>query len=186
MRVRAETQYGCRMARLLVAAIAVLAAASAGAHVHSVVGTKLIVVDAPSGRAKVAFVVKDTNVIKGVGTDAALIDTVLDVDTGASHGSFVAPSGAGWLFNTASVARYVNTAAPSGGSVKVTVLKPGKLIKLVAKSLGDEPLDLSLAPGSTIYAAYSVTNDGETHRHCTQFSSCAYTSIGGGAGHKLF
>ena len=169
----------------LVAAIVVLAAGSAAAHVHAVVGTKLIVVDAPSGHAKAVFVVKDQNVIKGTGTDPASIDTVLDVDTGASHGSFVAPSGAGWLLNTAGVARYVNTAAPSGGAVKVTVIKPGRLIKLVAKSLGDEPLDLSLAPGGTIYAAYSVTNGAEMHRHCTQFTSCAYAPIAGGTGHKL-
>jgi hypothetical protein len=102
----------------LAAAIVVLAAGSVGAHVHAVVGTKLIVVDAPSGHAKAVFVVKDQNVIKGTGTDPASIDTVLDVDTGASHGRFVAPSGAGWLLNTAGVARYVNTAAPSGGPSK--------------------------------------------------------------------
>ena len=175
------------MARLVsvLAAIIVLAAGSAGAHVHPVVGTKLIVVDAASGHAKVAFVAKDANIIKGSGTDPGLIGTVLDVDTGASHGSFVAPSGGRWVFNTARLARYENIAAPSGGAVKVTVVKQGKLIKLVAKSLGDEPLDLSLAPGGIIYAAYSVTNGNETHRHCTQFAGCAYTSIAGGAGHKL-
>jgi hypothetical protein len=186
----AGTPYGavrCAMARrvLLLAAVVLLAAGSAGAHVHPVVGTKLIAVAAPSGRAKVVFVAKDANVIKGTGTDAASIGTVLDVDTGVSHGSFVAPSGGGWLSNAADVARYVNTGAPNGGSVRVTVVKPGRLIKLVAKSLGDDPLDLSLAPDPTVFAAYSVTNGNETHRHCTQFSSCAYSPIGGGAGRKL-
>ena len=173
------------MTSALATAIVVLAAASAGAHVHPVAGTKLVIVDAPSGRAKAVFVVKDTNVIKGIGTDAASIETTLDVDTGASRGRFAAPSGGGWLSNTAQVARYVNSRAPSGGAVKNTVLKPGRLIKLVAKSLGDEPLDLSLAPDATVFAAYSVTNGNETHRHCTQFTSCSYTPIGGGAGHKL-
>ena len=42
-----------------------------------------------------------------------------------------------------------------------------------------------ICPPSTVFAAYSVTNGNETHRHCTQFTNCSYAPIGGGAGHKL-
>ena len=50
---------------------------------------------------------------------------------------FEMPQGGNWLVNKPTVAKYVNKDAPTGGGVKVSVLKPMKLIKMVGKSLGD-------------------------------------------------
>ena len=33
--------------------------------------------------------------------------------------------------------------------------------------------------------AYTVVNDDETNRHCTEFPSCTFKAIAGGAGRKL-
>jgi hypothetical protein len=172
---------------LLRAVIVALLAGPAGAADHPVVGTKLIVVDkvAVAGSAKAVFVAQDAAVTKGAGTDPAAIEATLDVAAGSVHGAFLAPQGSGWIANKASVAKYVHKDAPSGGAVKVSVVKPGRLIKVVAKSLGDLPLDVSAPPSGPVYAAFTVTNAGDTHRHCTQFAGCTHKAIGGGSGHKL-
>jgi cobaltochelatase CobS subunit len=51
------------------------------------------------------------------------------------------PAGSGWLVNKDTVTKYVNKQAPDvGGQVKVTVVKPTKVAKVVAKGLGDGPV----------------------------------------------
>ena len=160
---------------------------------------KLIVIDRTvlAGAAKVVFVAKDdtAGITKGVGLDPAQISAALSVswDNGATQGSFVLPQGAsdgtsGWRVNRPFVAKYVNRRAPSGTATKVGVIKPGKLLKLVAKSLGDAPLDLlgAGAPGpGGITTTFSVTNAGQTFRHCTRFTACEYKPIAAGTGAKL-
>jgi hypothetical protein len=156
-------------------------------------------------KAKAVFVSKDGAVDKGPGTSPSTISARFrfeynDGRTGG-RGVFVVPAGAslgsptpGWLVNKASVAKYVNKAAPDGPTgVKVAAIKPQKLAKLVAKSLGDLPVDIFGAgdPGAAgITAVYTVRNDDVTTRMCTLFdvvsgSSTTYKLIAGGTGAKL-
>jgi len=160
----------------------------------AVVPTKLIVVDkmVVASKAKAVFVAKDAAVTKGAGTDAEQIAVTFDVayGNGSAMGSFVVPAGSanGWLANKASVAKYVNKAAPGGPTeAKVAVIKPGKLLKLVGKGLGDSAIDVLGAgdPLGSVYTAYCVDNAGELSCHCSEFTGCIYKSIAGGTGAKL-
>ena len=152
-----------------------------------VTGLKLIVVDklAATGTSKAVFVTKDPAVTKGAGTDSLAIDALLEVAYDDAQGSFDMPQGAAWLVNSARVAKYVNRLAPSGGAVKVSAIKPGSLVKVVAKSLGDAPLDISSPPSGAVYVVHTVANGGDTTRHCTQFTACAHKAIAAGTGYKL-
>jgi YVTN family beta-propeller protein/cysteine-rich repeat protein len=168
-----------------------------------VTATKLIVVDktAIAGSAKFVFVAKDQSgaITKGAGTTVGDIAVELDVayTDGSATGAFVIPAGAsdgtaGWLVNKETVAKYVNRSAPGGPTeTKVAVIKPGKLVKLVGKGLGDTPLDILGAGEPTAQAAgevvtaYRVTNGGEETCHCSAFAECAYKSIAAGTGAKL-
>jgi hypothetical protein len=133
---------------------------------------------AAGGKAKVVYVSKDrgAGITKGTGTDAAQIGVRFDVayGNGSTAGAFTLPAGAlsgsdGWKVNKPTVAKYVNKDAPSGPTqAKVGVVKPGKLLKLVGKGLGDVPLDILTAgdPGAGgVHTAYCVTNAGEAFCH---------------------
>ena len=174
---------------LAVAAGMTFAASSAMAIDIPVTPLKLIIVDklVASSSAKAVFVVKDNLVAKGPGTDPATISSELDVRYDAEAGAFVNPAGPRWLVNKDTVAKYVNKTAPTGGSTKVSVIKPGKLIKNVGKSLGDVPIDIALAPVGDVHTVYTVVNGATTVRHCSKFtgSTCAHKSIAGGTGWKL-
>jgi hypothetical protein len=92
--------------------------------------------------------------------------------------------------NRDKVAKFVNKDAPSGGGteVKVAVIKPAKLLKLVAQGLGDgDVLDILTAgaPTGSVFTSYCVTNGPDTTCHCTEFPVCSYKSIAGGTGAKL-
>jgi hypothetical protein len=168
-----------------------------------VTGRKLIVIDklTQASKAKVVYVSKDENVTKGSATDQATIsaDFTAAYANGASSGSFTAAAGAldggtaGWAVNNVNVAKYVNKDDPDGGTptgVKVAVIKPGKLLKLVGKTLGDVPIDIfgsgAPTPGG-MATVFCVTNGGETTCHCTEFAeaTCTYKLIAGDTGAKL-
>jgi hypothetical protein len=159
-----------------------------------VAATKLIVVDKGANGAKAVFVAKDAAISKGAGTNTATIGVALtfEYDNGtdpASTGQFVAPLGsANWVVNKSTVAKYVNKAAPTGGGAKVSVIKPGKLLKLVGRNLGDTPIDI-LSQGSQTTGlantAYCLDNDGEIACFCSTFPSCAWKPIAGGTGAKV-
>jgi hypothetical protein len=153
----------------------------------SVVGKKLVIVDKVTlaSKAKAVFVCKDPGVTKGTGTDPAQISAELDVSYDSASGSFLAPQGSNWIINKSTVAKYVNKPAPTGGATKVAAIKPGKLLKLVAKSLGDTPIDISAAPSGDVLAVFTVTNGAETDRHCTAFQNCTHRAIAAGTGWKL-
>src|SRR5688572_24660651 len=94
----------------------------------------------------------------------------------------------GWLVNKATVAKYVNKDAPAGATqVKVAVVKPGTLVKIVAKGLGDTPIDVPGPgdPAGAVRTAYCVDNAGEENCHCSELTGCTWTSIAGGTGAKL-
>lgn len=95
------------------------------------------------------------------------------------------PKGASWIVNKDTVAKYLNNTAPTGGGVKVAVLRPGALIKVVGKSLGDSAIDISNAPTGDVFVTHTVSNGGFVGRHCTRFGSCAHKVIAGGTGYKL-
>jgi hypothetical protein len=101
---------------------------------------------------------------------------------------------ADWFVNKGTVAKYVNRDAPAGaGHVKVAVVKPGKVAKVVARGLGEGPeLDL-VASGKPdpagVLVVFTVSNalDGETYRMCTRYeqSAVAFKAIAADAGRKL-
>lgn len=91
------------------------------------------------------------------------------------------PQGAKWLVNSATVGKYVNKDAPAGGGVKVGVIKPGSGMKMVGRSLGDVPLDISVTPSGPVYVAALIVNGGETTRLCTQFTGCVRSVIAAGS-----
>jgi hypothetical protein len=162
---------------------------------------KLVIIDKTAlvGKAKVVFVSKlDGGITKGAEGDPSQLSATFSVgygDNSSVLGSFTLPGG-GWIVNKSTVAKYVNLPAPTGGGVKVGVVKPGKVAKVVAHSLGDSPaIDLSAgAPSDAggIVAIITVQNgnDGSTHEMCAKFStdlgsSVSYKQIAGGAGYKL-
>ena len=156
-----------------------------------IVPKKLIVLDqlALTGRAKTAFLARDSAITKGTGTDLADISvefTAAYADSPTS-GTFVVPAGdAGWLAHN-DTAKFVNKAAPAGSTqTRVNIIKPGTLIKLVGKGLGDTPLDIIAGGGPReLHTAYCVTNGGEEICHCSTFLTCDYTPIAGGTVAKV-
>ena len=166
----------------------------------AVTGKKLIIVDktTTASRAKVVYVSKDrtAGITKGSGTDTSNIDAQFDFfyGSGSAMGSFVIPAGTnngtdGWKVNKTSVAKYINKPAPAGPTgAKVAVIKPGKLLKIVGKNLGDSPIDIVTAGGpgaGTVETIFTINNDAETNRHCTSFPVCSFKVIAAGTGAKL-
>jgi hypothetical protein len=168
-----------------------------------VAGLKLIIVDkmAATGTAKAVFVAKDTGVTKGGGTDASLLDANLSyfyTDRPEVNGGYLMPSGSNWLVNKPTVAKYVNKTAPTSGAVKVVVVKPGNLVKVVGKALGDTGHEIDLvsagpptdAGGITAILTVRNRNDDSVTRMCARFSTAdgstvAFKEITGGTGRKL-
>lgn len=159
---------------------------------------KLIVIDklASANKAKAVWVAKDPAITKGAGTDPAVIDAALSFGWNSVTGAFVVPVGAsdgtaGWVANKETVAKYANKAADTGvpTGAKVVTIKPGKLAKLVGKTLGDVAMDLAGAgaPENGIVTRLQIGNDGETTTYCTLFpaGTAAFKEIAGGLGRKL-
>jgi hypothetical protein len=176
------------------AALAVVTVSTGLAADVPVAARKLIVVDrvAAVGKAKVVFVAKDAAVTKGAGLDPEQIGVQVTVAyaSGAATGVVTIPAGIanGWRSNKATVAKYVNKAAPAGPThAKVAVLKPGKRVKEVGTGLGGTPLDVLGAgdPAGPVFTAYCVTNAGEEHCHCSEFTGCSYKAIAAATGAKL-
>lgn len=162
---------------------------------------KFIVVDklAAASKAKAVFVAKDPAITKGTGTDVALISITFEaaydnsVDAPISGEWDVPQGGPDWKVNKSTVAKYVNKVAPTGTDTKVAVAKPLKLIKLVAKGLGETTFDvLSQDSGGTKVTSngvantkYCIDNDGEVNCFCSTFSACTWKSIAADTGAKL-
>lgn len=172
----------------------VVAASAADAGTVGITAKKLIVIE-KGGKAKVMFVATDPALTKGTATNVGTISARLDVAWDGTAGAFILPAGArngtrGWLLNEPTLARYASTSAgfPPGDTVKVAIVKQQKLLKLVAKGLGDGPvLDLFDEPTATISTCVSITNGIEQRRFGSTWSAadCTYTETGGGAGRKL-
>jgi hypothetical protein len=198
------------LAALVIASLGVDPGASR-ADDQGVVGLKLILIDRYDvGKAKAVFVSKDTTAGaihngSGSGNPADVSGTVRICPTAApgNVAEYALPSP--WLVNKPGVSKYVNkTAAPGGAGAKVSVVKPGFVLKLVAKNLGDgdsasgddgaTDLNLNDPPGTcTVNVGDGMAVEVEvvdaagpgTHRMCAQFTVTAATSIGGGTGCKV-
>jgi len=190
-------------ARVFLGGVALVGALVSGSSAADlgVAGRKLILIDkvATAGKAKVVFVAKgDPGIAKGPGGDPADVDGSFEVfyRSGGSSvdGTFVLP--APWIVDSAAVAKYVNKTAPQpGATVKVAVVKPGKVAKVVAAGLGDgRLLDLFTGePDASGVDAVLTVNDRRSatrHRMCSSFSlgagsSVVFKEIGGGLGRKL-
>jgi len=101
------------------------------------------------------------------------------------RGTFAMPQGTNWRANSSGVAKYVNQLAPTGGSVRLGLIAPASRVKVVAKSLGETPLDISSAPIGSIYVVETIVNGGEETRLCTRFEGCVRKVVAGGTGSKL-
>ncbi len=183
-----------------------ISAALAGPPMFSPIsGSKLLMVDqyASSGKAKVVLVAKDTtpgSIHKGpAATPPGLSGTlVLFQQSNPTNRAVYQLGASGWLANTTAAAKYVNAGAAVGAAgAKVGKIKPDKLVKLLARNLGDgdaatgdqgaDDLDLTaLTPADVIVAAVTVYNaaDGSTNTMCAQFESPTITAIAGGTGIK--
>ncbi len=157
-----------------------LAGPVAGAVDSSLDGRKLVIVDGGlSGRSKVILSAKGSGVVKGFGNDPTGISLGLAISRGDVSGGFAVPSGDfsnnndGWRENSSSAARYLNRDASSGTptGVKSLSIKPGKSLRVVARTLGDEVIDLATMGADTagIRVVATVTNAGEVYRLCTWF-----------------
>lgn len=173
-----------------------LAAARFAPTEAGIAAKKLLVIEKP-GSGKIVFVAKDEAIDNGGAGDAALIDGALNVFyTNApvdTLGVLTVP--APWAQHDDAVSKYKNSDAPTGGAVKVALVKEEKVAKVVAKGLGDGlELDIvSTAPGAgglTTVLTTINSNDGTVHRFCTRFSEAdgstiQYKEIAGGDGRKL-
>jgi hypothetical protein len=177
----------------LLAAGAFLFVAQAYAADIGVAGTKYIVIDKGPGAQKSVYVSKDPGANKN-GNDIENISVVLKGTydgAGTATQEFDVPSGSinGWVADKDTVAKFVNKTAPVGPTTaKVGVIKPQKLLKLVAKSTGDTAeLDMIGvgAPSGSVFTDYQVTSGGTTDNFCTEWQGCAFKEIAAGAGRKL-
>jgi ELWxxDGT repeat protein len=163
-----------------------------------VVGKKLIIVDKTSlaGKAKVVYVSTDqaAGITKGSGVDTSNISATFDYAYDGVAGQLRMQAGAlgaseGWKVNKATVAKFVNKDTVGGSTVvKVGVIKPGKLLKVVGKGLGDAPdvIDIVTAgPSGEVFTAFTVDNGGEVNTHCSAFPECSYKLIAADTGAKL-
>ena len=196
----------------LFAAALVLGAATLGhAADAGIVVKKLVVTDkvATKGKAQVVYLAKgDLGIDKGTGTDVDAIDAVLEVfytdDPTAGVGRFTMPqndpasSVSGAWVQTGEVVKYENKDAPENGPVKLALIKPAKVAKVVAKALGDTDGEIDLIAGGTPSASGGITtiltvydrSDGSLTRMCTRFATddgakVKVKEIAKGSGRKL-
>ncbi|MCW5890246.1 MAG: hypothetical protein KIT14_06805 [bacterium] len=139
-----------RALRVMVLAGLVLSSTVAGAVDQPISAVKLLLKRSPSGKASLVFLSKDPAflfpAIGGADDPAsgspggALLELFSDADS--VGGAFLIPPGIGkpgWKVTDGKVDiyKYVNASAPGGPTpVKTTILKQGKLVKVVAKDAG--------------------------------------------------
>ena len=171
--------------RLAVAASLALAG-HAGATDIPIGGWKLTIIDklATAGIARTVFTSKDPSVGVGSGTDPSQIEATFTVKYDSTSGTYLMPAGSNWLRNEIRFAKYANRFAPSGGAVKLSIIRTDQILKVAARSLGDVPIDISTPPSGSVHVAYTLDNAGIVTRYCSQFADCTHSVIPGG-GSKL-
>lgn len=168
-------------------------------------GTKLLMIDkyASSSKAKVVLLLKDAtpgSIAVGPAADPPQLSGTLEIFPLAdpSNRAVYDLDTIGWFKHKDEVAKYKNTSAGAGASgVRIVTVKPDKLIKVVARNLGDgdaatgdqdaNDLDLgALTTGDSVIVAVTIDNASDTssHRMCAQFDSPSIKAIAGGSGVK--
>jgi hypothetical protein len=185
------------MQKIVLGGLALMLAASTAMAVDvSIEGKKFILVDklSAAGKAKGVFVAKTPDANKGTSNSTSQISAEIAYQSVAlnSSGSAEMPlASSGWVVNNANVAKYVNSSAPTGGAVKVAVIKPTKLLKAVLKDLGDSGSAINIyQSGATtnpvdMAVQFTVVDGGATRRHCAEFTGCARKLIAAGSGAKV-
>jgi hypothetical protein len=85
--------------------------------------------------------------------------------------------GTGWVTDTATLARYLNRAAPAGGGVQTVTLRAGTVLRIVARTLGDGArLDIGAGNPGPIDVVFSAG----PHRLCATFDDVAWSGPAGG------
>jgi len=151
-----------------------------------VTALKLALIDQPGATPdKMVFKSKDGQIAPHSLTPDDTTVT-LSVAYGSTSGSYTIPPGAfdgvsGWTDQL----RFRNTAAPGG----VTQIRSARLspFKLVARGLGDVPIDLLGAGAPAGPVSVIAHLEGDTFREtvCTEFADCTYALLAGGTGAKL-
>ncbi len=171
----------------------------------AVSGAKLLMIDkyAASGKAKVLLLAQDEtpgSIVKGPSADPAGLSgtLVLFQESNPANRAVFDLAGSGWVKNKDSAAKYSNSCAAAGQpGARSATIKPDRLLKVVARNLGDgdaatgdqnaDDIDLSvLTSADVIKAVFTVynANDSSTHTMCAQFESPQIKAIAGGSGVK--
>lgn len=87
---------------------------------------------------------------------------------------FELPVGMGWVLDGAAGARYVNRTAPAGGGVRMARLRPGRALRIVARSLGDAGA-LDVAGGDP--GVIDVILTAGPHRLCVAFEAGEWSPL---------
>jgi hypothetical protein len=169
-------------------------------------GAKLLMIDkyVASSKAKLVLVIKDStpaSISKGASADPPGLSGTVEIYplSDPTNRAVYLLDGADWVVNKDKIAKLKNSAAaPGAPGVKKALIKPDKLIKVVAKNLGDgdaatgdqgaNDIDLSsLTPSDSLIAVVTIenANDSSTHRMCAQFESPTIKAIAGGTGIKV-
>ena len=164
-----------------------LGAGSAPAADIGVRGRKLRLMDEGSGaaRSRVKYRASDPAIAKGAGTDVDRIQARFDVRWGRARGTVLVPrnvvpgAASGWIDVDEGSARFrVRSDAPLATAARKAEVRVANLLRLVARS--SDPLAVPIAAGAqvgeSVFTAFTITNDGETVRHCSEFlpGSCSY------------
>lgn len=169
-------------------------------------GAKLLMIDkyATSGKAKMVMILKDDSagaIDKGPAAEPPALSGTVEIFplSDPTNRAVYELDTAGWIHNKEKIAKFKNSlAAPGAAGVKVAAVKPDKLVKVVARNLGDGDsatgdqgsgdIDLAALTGAdSLIAVISIENasDASSYRMCAQFDAPAITAIAGGTGTKV-
>ena len=100
-------------------------------------------------------------------------------DEPGNAATFDLPAGSLWVLDQPSGARYANSGAPTGGGIRAVRIRPGRALRVVARSLGDVG-KLNVAGGNPGIVDVVLTIG--PHRLCAAFSPGEWSALlAGGA-----
>jgi len=169
-------------------------------------GAKLLMIDkyALSGKAKMVLLLKDTtlgSIAKGPAANPPELSGTVEIFplSDPTNRAVYALDNVGWFKNKVQVAKFKNSAAaPVAAGARAVTVKPDKLIKVVAKNLGDgdaatgnqdaNDIDLAaLTTSDSLIVSIMLENqtDNSSYWMCAQFDTPQVKQIGGGSGIKV-
>ncbi len=169
-------------------------------------GAKLLMIDkyALSTKAKMVLLLKDTtpgSIAKGPAANPPELSGTVEIFplSDPTNRAVYTLDTVGWFKNKTQVAKFKNSAAaPGTAGARAVTVKPDKLIKVVAKNLGDgdaatgdqDANDIDLAALTTsdsliVSVMLENASDNSSYWMCAQFDALQVKQIGGGAGTKV-